>query len=520
MSETVTNVVIYARYSSHSQQETSIEGQLKVCYDYCKYHNYYVIEEYIDRALSGKTDNRPAFQKMIADAPQKQFKYIIVYQLDRFSRNRFDSAIYKNKLKKHGIRVLSARENISEDASGILMESVLEGMAEYYSAELSQKIKRGMYIRAEKAQYIGGLVTYGYKVNPDSTYAIDPDAANIVKWVFEQYDNGMTLEDICKELSSKGITNNRNASFKPSTISNMLHNKKYIGVYQYKDIEIPDGIPRIVSDELFYRVATRKSNNARHNTGPEGVPFILTGKLYCGHCRSMMIGYSGTGKSRRYYYYKCKGRDTNICDKKYISKDYIEDIVVQACRELLDPETIDKLVNAILSESQRAYAKSELALLEKQLDNTERKIENVTAAIVDCDSDTVRKRLCTKLNDLEKIRVNIENKISSYTRLHHILDKDMILDYILRLRDGSYDNIHTRKALIDTLINRVYVYDDHFTFIFNSGEHKDIISKSTEDYIEEKTKNCVRSLSNQLPRTLLVEHLFCLKYGFVIVYVI
>lgn len=103
-----TNVVIYARYSSHNQNETSIEGQLKVCYDFCKRNNYTVIHEYIDRALTGTSDNRPEFQQMIEDAARKKFQYIIVYQLDRFSRNRYDSAIYKNKLKKHGVRVLSA----------------------------------------------------------------------------------------------------------------------------------------------------------------------------------------------------------------------------------------------------------------------------------------------------------------------------------------------------------------------------------------------------------------------------
>ena len=104
-------VVIYARYSSHAQTEQSIEGQLKFCYEFARRNNYTIIEEYIDRAVSGKTDNRPAFQRMIDDSKKKQFQYVLVYQLDRFARNRYDSATNKAKLKKNGVRVISVRES-------------------------------------------------------------------------------------------------------------------------------------------------------------------------------------------------------------------------------------------------------------------------------------------------------------------------------------------------------------------------------------------------------------------------
>ena len=144
------NVVIYARFSSHSQTEQSIEGQLKVCHEYAAAHNYNIAGEYIDRAQSGTTDNRAAFQQMIADSDHHTFEGVLVYQLDRFAQNRYDSAINKTKLKKNGVRVLSAKDNITDDASGILVEGVLESMAEYYSAELAQKIHRGMEINAQK----------------------------------------------------------------------------------------------------------------------------------------------------------------------------------------------------------------------------------------------------------------------------------------------------------------------------------------------------------------------------------
>ena len=165
------DVVIYARYSSHNQTEQSIEGQLKVCKDYAKRNDYNIVHIYKDEARSGTSDSREQFQQMIEDSSKKQFQGVLVYQLDRFARNRYDSSHYKHKLKKNGVRVFSAKENISDDASGILMESVLEGMAEYYSVELGQKVKRGMGINADNCYYNGGTVPLGFKlVEVDSAY--------------------------------------------------------------------------------------------------------------------------------------------------------------------------------------------------------------------------------------------------------------------------------------------------------------------------------------------------------------
>lgn len=137
------NAVIYARYSSHSQTEQSIEGQLHDCYAYAEKNRYRVIGEYIDRALTGTKDDRPDFQRMIKDAEKHQFQIVLVWKLDRFARNRYDSAMYKRILKKHGVRVVSVMENITESPEGIILEGMLEALAEYYSANLSENIRRG-----------------------------------------------------------------------------------------------------------------------------------------------------------------------------------------------------------------------------------------------------------------------------------------------------------------------------------------------------------------------------------------
>lgn len=280
------NAVIYARYSSHNQREESIEGQLKVCYEYAEQNNINVIREFIDRAQTGTNDNREQFQKMIAESNKHYFQVVLCYQFDRFARNRYDSATNKNKLKKNGVKVISARENISEDASGVLMESVLEGMAEYYSVELSQKVKRGMGINAEKGLYNGGTIPLGLKVDKEQHYQIDEDTAPIVTKIFEMYNKGNTIVQIRKYLETKGL------KYSSCKIRTVLGNKKYIGIYTHNGKETPNVIPQIIDNELFEDIQKKleknKHSRSRLKTKTE---YILTTKLFCGNCKAMMVRY-------------------------------------------------------------------------------------------------------------------------------------------------------------------------------------------------------------------------------------
>ena len=192
------NAVIYARYSSDSQREESIEGQLRECHEYAEKKGITIVQEYIDRALSASkdTEKRLDFQRMIRDSAKRQFEIVLVWKLDRFARDRYDSAHYKNILKKNGVKVLSATEPISEGPEGIILEAMLEGMAEYYSAELSQKIHRGQKENALKCVNNGGAIPLGYKLGNDQKLEIDPVAAPIVQEIFRRYAEGETIREI------------------------------------------------------------------------------------------------------------------------------------------------------------------------------------------------------------------------------------------------------------------------------------------------------------------------------------
>lgn len=467
------NVVIYARFSSHSQTEQSIEGQLKVCYDYAAQHGYSVVEEYIDRALTGTTDNRPQFLKMIEDSSSGLFQGVLVYQLDRFARNRYDSAIYKKKLQKNGVRVFSAKENIADDPSGILIESVLEGMAEYYSAELAQKIRRGMDINGEKCLCTGGGCALGYTVDKETKkYIIDDKTAPFVQKIYEMYAGGSTVADICRYMNSHGIKTSRGNEFNKNSLRKMLINKRYIGIYTYKGKETPGGIPRIISDDLFYKVQEKMEKNkkapARARAKEE---FLLTTKLFCGHCKEMMTGYSGTGKSGKlHHYYVCNTvKKKGECHKKNVRKQWIEDLVIQICRQILTPTNIHSIVEGVMNAASQQSKNTELEHYQQLLKSVEKKRSNLLNAVMECDIDTVRKSLYEQLAILEDERANLQHCISLENARAQKITPEMVEFFLCELRDGNADEPEYRRLLINGFINKIYLYDNKLTIFFNTG---------------------------------------------------
>ena len=283
--------VIYARYSSDNQREESIEGQIRENTAYAEKNGITIVGHYIDRALSAKTDNRPEFQRMIRDSAKKNFDVVIVWKLDRFSRNRYDSAKYKAMLKKNNVRVVSATESISEGAEGIILESVLEGMAEYYSADLAEKVKRGMTENALKCRFNGSAIPFGYSVDEEKHYQLNPVTAPVVLEIFQKYADGMSIKDITDELNARGLKTAKGADFNKNSMRHMFKNRIYIGEYKYSDIVIPNGIPAIVPLELFDRVNERMQKNKHASAKNKATePYILTTKLFCGDCKTKDLG--------------------------------------------------------------------------------------------------------------------------------------------------------------------------------------------------------------------------------------
>ena len=453
------NVVIYARYSSSGQSEQSIEGQLKACYEYAGRNGYSVIGEYIDRAMTATSDNRPEFLRMIADSAKRQFQGILVYQLDRFARNRYDSATYKAKLKKNGVKVLSARENISDDASGVLMEAVLEGMAEYFSAELSQKVKRGMKLTAEKCMFTGSGVSLGYKI-VDKKFAVNEETAPIVKRIFEMYLAGNTMADIVRYLNENGMKTSQGNPYNKNSLRLILTNRRYLGIYKYSGMEIPGGVPRIIDDVTFEQTQILMVKNKKAPARAKATEdyYLLTTKLFCGHCDCAMTGFSGTSHTSKFYqYYGCvTQRRRGGCDKKSARKEHIEDLVVEKVLSVLNDKYIDTIAKKVSELSVTEGNTDTVKRLKKFLKENEEATANLIKAIetgkaVDVISAQIEKRQAEK--------ADLETQLAREKMIRPVLTYDEVKFFFEKFRNGNAKDISYRTALIDTFVNKIYLFD-------------------------------------------------------------
>ena len=447
--------VIYARYSTGpNQTDVSIEGQEKICTNYIERHGYIPAGMYADRHISGRTDKRPHFQQMIDDARAGSIDVVVVYSLDRFSRDKYDSAIYKKVLRDHGVSVESASESIPDGPEGILFEGMLEAMAEYYSAELSKKIRRGMDVKASKGLSVGGPTPFGY-VLKDGAYEADPKAAPHVAEVFSMYLSGSTLVACAEYLNQLGFTTKNKKPYSGESIKRMLTNKKYIGYYMYNGLEIEGGMPQLVPEDVFYKVQRKmKSNKPRKPRGE----YALSGKLICGTCGSLMQGTSGTGKvGTVHYYYKCPGKD-----RKPVKRDALEHAVAQHVRDILnDPESLNSLVDKLYDyQQEERLSEARYHALSDNLKDVEKQLERALDMVLEQGNVP---GLADRIRELDAdraiMRADLE-KLQSSPRL----TKDLIRDGLrLSLLSGHVSD----AKVIKIFVHQVVLYDDRLLIEFN-----------------------------------------------------
>ena len=484
--------VIYARYSSHMQDEQSIEGQMHICTDFAEREGLTVVGSYIDRALTGKTDSRPEFQKMIRDSAKEGFDVVIVYKLDRFARNRYDSATYKAKLKKNGVRVISATENISDTPEGIILESLLEGMAEYYSAELAQKVKRGMHESAMKCKTNGVAVPFGYKI-VNQRFEIDETTAQAARKIFELYAEGTPIVDILAMLNAKGYKTTRGGAFNKGSLHRMLENEKYIGVYKYGDVVIPDGIPAIIDKKLFRKARLRAEANKRTmGKNKAKTEYILTPKLHCGYCKKLITGESGKGKSGAVYnYYKCFGRkQKNGCKKSSMRKDELENMVTDIILTSIinDNTVIDSIAKkAVAINEAEKNNDHEVRQLSNALKNVEHSIYNITQAI---ENGLYSTSVNERLKELEKQKTALEGELSIAKCAHLDFTEHDIRFLLSQFADGDKNDIEYQKRLIDMFIYSIYLYDDKMVIIYNYTGDNGLERKKSEHALLSEIDTC------------------------------
>ncbi len=522
-----TKAVIYARYSSHGQQEQSIDGQLRDCYAFAERQGYMIVGEYIDRALTGRNDDRPDFQHMLSDARKKQFQYIIVWKLDRFARNRYDSAVHKADLKKYGVRVVSATENITDEPEGIMLEGLLESLAEYYSANLSKHVKRGMRECVLAGHHTGGYTPYGFKVEGKKLVA-DENTAPVIRYVFEQYANGVSKKEIIDELNKRGVLLHSGRTLTYNSLQRALRNPKYMGKYIYDGQEVVGGCEALISEEVFNAVQKRLDSVKRAPAaGKAHEDYLLQGKAFCGYCGTPLVGESGRGRHGGvYHYYSCgKKKRSHDCTKKNEKKGFLEWYVVEQTVEyVLTPERIDYIAERLVAKYDEEFNNKGIKDLERQA----KKIENEINAAVDASltaPEKVRSRYYEKIETLETQKADIEMNLATLKiAAGHRYTKEQIVAWLKMFCKGDNLDVDFQKRIIDVLVNSVYVYDDKIVIYYNIKDGKQIsyidvcenISDCEADFEDSKgvrisdNSACHETLTKKIlcPQTAVQSHLW------------
>lgn len=474
MKDALVPAVAYARYSSSGQREESIEGQLREIHAFAEQRGFRIIKEYTDKALTGRTDRRPDFQRMVADSAKHQFQAVIVWKTDRFSRNRYDSAVYKRRLAKNGVQVFYVREAIPDGPSGIVVEAVLEGFAEFYSASLSENVRRGNYDSALQHKTLGKRV-FGYRKSADDTFEIDPEKAALVREIFQMYKTGSRMKDIVDAMNSRGIKSVTGGPFNECAVSKILRNEKYVGTYIWGDIRDEDAIPPIVDRETFQAVQKRLagSKKRRREVDLDRPSFLLTGKCFCGHCGSAMVGDSAKGKTGiQYWYYTCQNKKKRACDKRREPKQELEDFVVHELVKFLhsDEDFLQALSQKVADSLVDGTYQAELDELQKRQADVKRKIQNALDLLLDNPSKALSARLSALEQEDEELTAHIEEKALNAPPA---LTADHILYMLTKLSDGMESDPEYRRRIVEIFLNSVYVFDDgrivmHLNFTQNS----------------------------------------------------
>ena len=481
--------VIYARYSSHNQTEQSIEGQLAAGHAYAKAHGYTVVREYCDRAQTGRNDNRDAFQRMLSDTDKHQFDVIIAWKVDRIGRNREDIAFNRYRCKKNGVRIEYVAENLPDSAESVILESVLEGMAEYYSLQLSTNVKRGLLESARKCQCVSGIRPFGYNVDPvTKKFVVNPKTAPIAKEIFERYANGETETEIIKWLNDTGIQTTMKRPFTKNSLAVLLHNEKYIGVYTFKDVvRVEGGVPAIIDKDLFDKVQElMKVNHRAPSHTWTHREYILTDKLFCGKCGSPMVGESGFSHTgAKHSYYSCvKRRKEKACDKRPVRQEWIEGQVLKATRDLLaDDELLDYIADKTFEYYQATNGhQDQRDALEKQLHDVDVAIDRLICAI---EAGAYTPRINQRLDELNAQKAKISASMADLALASGFqLTRDHISFFLRRFRDADLTDRNCQKRLIQTFVNAVFVYDDKIQIVYNYTADSNTVTLDTIENLD------------------------------------
>ncbi len=484
---------IYARYSTDNQTEQSIEGQIRVCQEFAEKNDLLIVETYIDRAMTGTNDNRTAFQKMMKDSALRQWSVVLVYKLDRFSRNKYESVIHKKTLKDNGVKILSAMENIPDSPEGTLMETLLEGFNQYYSEELAQKVNRGIRESWIKGLATGGRGYFGYTV-VEKRYTINEYEAEIVRTIFTKYAQGYMANTIAQELQAQGVRRSNGELLTVKNVYKILHNSRYTGKVTHHGVVYDNIFPRIISDDLWEAVnAINEENKLAPSRKKEIYDYILSGKIYCGHCKKPMIGMSAINcKGNPYYYYicRCKRRKINPCPTQPIQKQQLEDLIIDATMGALKEDGAISMIADGMLEVHRKETEDNTALklLLKTRETALKSSNNLIRAI---EQGIITEQTKIRLTELERQIQELNFQIDQEKKkTYSFLTREEIVAFLKAQVFENPDDIKIRKAIVNMFIRGIVVNGNqiHISYHFQDDDFGNRMEIKDIDKMVEQSK--------------------------------
>ncbi len=483
-------VALYARFSSDNQRTESIDAQIRAMRAYCQQQHWQIVATYIDEAKSATTDRRPNFQQMIEDSCKNLFDIVLVHKLDRFSRNRYDSAIYKSKLKKNHVSIASVLERIDDSPESVIMEAMLEGMAEYYSKNLSREVMKGMNETALQCKHTGGCCPLGYDLDSEKRLVINPHEAEAVRIIFEMFDKGYGYSEIINYLNDHGYKTKKGAIFRKNSLYEILGNEKYTGTFIYNRassknvkqkrnnhsyksydsvVRVENGCPAIISKELFERVQKRRANNKRNAGRYHSQEFyLLTGKIFCGICGKRMIGnlrFSGRNKNRLVTY-RCNTHRSE-CRNKEINKDYLDAYIENLLgKRIFNAKSMRKIVQRLNTYIQRynnAYTKQHSAM-QMEYEEVCENLANITAAI---EKGIITESIVSRAEMLEEQKNELMIKLNGLHQFKALEYRDFspLIDEFRGLKRGTKEF----RTFVQRYVNRITVFPYHLEIELNTG---------------------------------------------------
>lgn len=472
------NAIIYARYSSHNQRDVSIEQQIEACRKHAAELGLTITDTYEDRAISGRTDNRPAFQRMMRDAEDGKFQYVLAWKSNRMGRNMMQAMVNESRLMDCGVKVFYAEEDFDDSAAGRFALRSMMNVNQFYSDNLAEDVRRGLMDNASKCM-ANGRQPLGYKRGEGGKVVVDEPAAAIVREIYTRIASGEMFMDIARDLNRRGIKTQSGSEWNKSSFKVLCRNERYRGIYIYGDTRIEGGIPPIVDDVLWYKVQevlkVKKSKNRHHC--PSDEDYLLTGKLRCGKCGGYMIGMSGRSKTGDvHHYYACQNRRVgHTCDKKNIRRDVVEPAVAQAIKQYcLTDDAIEWITDQTIAYWEDEDRKLQIDSIENDLSAVQSSISNVMKAIeMGVITETTRDRLI----ELERQQTDLKSKLAlAKEEIVHVDRKDLISS-LLAFRHGNVHDRAYQEKLFNAFLIAVYVYDDdHLKLVFNSFGKDDTVT--------------------------------------------